>query len=396
MPLIELQRKCPMCNSQYGSVIHSFDTIYFDDCPLPLKRELVTCSECSFLFSNAEYTEEKLNEYYSSYYSGVSYNAIPITSHYLTTRKMSIVDVVLPYIDKSKNKLDVTICDIGCGSGNLLAEFYKKGFTNVLGVDTADVDSISVEGRSIPIQKEDLYNFTLNYKPEVILSTGVLEHLLHPKKALEIAYENLEQGGILYVEVPDAAKADQQSFILSTTTVEHINFFTQVQLQKLLHEIGFSVFDVRLFTTENTQKIDSIGIVASKGVKKAEFEMSTQLDAQKLKNEISSITYSIDQDLIEFVNTDRPVYIWGITPVVGTIWEHSSMSQCSIRAVVDKSEKKQGQYINGLCVQSPEILIDAPDDSAVIIGAIIREESVIEELERIGYNGKIIRNICVG
>ncbi len=92
-----------------GLIAIAIGEFYFENCSLPLKRNLVACKECEFLFSDAEYSTENMDEYYSHYYTGISYAACPTTWNYLFEREVPIVDHVISCLNKEMNVSDIAV-----------------------------------------------------------------------------------------------------------------------------------------------------------------------------------------------------------------------------------------------------------------------------------------------
>lgn len=369
------------------------NSYYFEPCALPLVRNVVACKMCEFLFSDAEYSIEDMDEYYSHYYTGISYAECPTTWNYLFERETPIADHVISCINNDVNISDLIVGDIGCGKGDLLSAFHDKGVKKLIGIEASAIDSEYMRSKPFDVIQSDICTFTTDEKLDIITCTHVLEHILDPIRALKNIYANLNEDGYVYIEVPNAGIINHQSFTICATAFEHINFFTPYQLATILKSIGFSIIDCKSIRS-NDIHFDFLGIIAGKKNIKESITIENEFDAKLFVDVVKSIPYSIDLQLKEFTDNQKPVYIWGISAVVSSLWEHSRLKDCNVAGLIDKSPDKQGLVMNSLKIEAPEVLAGLSEDSAVVIGAIFREESVVQELRAMGYKGKIVKNIC--
>ncbi|MEQ9552872.1 MAG: class I SAM-dependent methyltransferase [Coleofasciculus sp. G3-WIS-01] len=152
--------------------------------------------------------------------------------------------------DWFKNHFDPTsksICEIGCGNGNLLAKLQADGHT-VVGVEPDPV------ARSIAIQKRGLNVFdgTAESLPpeiqsrryDIVVMTHVLEHTIDPVLALHNAMLLLAPNGKLVIETPNnEALGLKWAGItwFSLRVPRHLNFFTKDSLIGICEKVGLKV-----------------------------------------------------------------------------------------------------------------------------------------------------------
>ncbi|MGK7940431.1 MAG: class I SAM-dependent methyltransferase [Crocosphaera sp.] len=144
------------------------------------------------------------------------------------------------------NKI-VDICEIGCGSGNLLSDLSQMGYS---------VFGIEPNANSLAFKKDfDVYLGTAEDIPDEILSkqfdliiiNHVLEHCLNPLTALTNAYKMLRSGGVLLCQVPN----NESKFLTSTGVTwemldipRHLNFFNSSNLTKIVEKANFKVEEI--------------------------------------------------------------------------------------------------------------------------------------------------------
>jgi 2-polyprenyl-3-methyl-5-hydroxy-6-metoxy-1,4-benzoquinol methylase len=151
----------------------------------------------------------------------------------------------------------VRVLDAGCGAGDLVALLARDGH-EAAGLDVS-VEAVeravarhpgltflrhSVEDTPWPVEGESF---------DVVVSFDVIEHLLRPRRLLEGARGALRPGGALALTTPYhgliknltlAALAFDRHFAVEG---DHIRFFTDRALRRLLSQEGFATQRVRHF-----------------------------------------------------------------------------------------------------------------------------------------------------
>lgn len=384
------KRECPNCCSQKALKLLELEGQDYDGSSLPLKRDLVECRECGFLFTDACYTEELLRNYYSNYYQGLSGKSQPYTCSHLLDRDKSITDLILSYFP-SGIVPRLTICDAGCGRGELLEEFYKYRVEALFGVEPGLFPKEDIDTRNFITINADLYDFILPCKADVIISTHVFEHLLDINRAMKNIANNLKDNGYVYIEVPNAEITGDQSVIISNYIPEHINMFTAETLSNLLMKNGFVPVNI---ITESIPSCCSniLGVFAKKSADVCSFMDEKPFKTNLIKEQFKNIHYNINDSLKRFVKTNSIVYVWGVSNVVFQLLTYSSLKNCNV-VFVDKSPEKQKKTIRGELIYSPEIIRLASENSVVVVGSYLRRESIISELKDMGYRGTLIEKL---
>jgi SAM-dependent methyltransferase len=149
------------------------------------------------------------------------------------------------------------VLDFGGGNGKLLVSFQRRGHTCHL------VD-YSLE----PLPGVEKIGDTLEDLPDgaaydLILCSHVIEHLGDPRKTVRKLAACLQQGGILYGEVPIDVWGGVD---IRYDPVTHVNFFTPHSFELLFETIGLGVLESReIGGTYSGGRVHASVVLARKG-----------------------------------------------------------------------------------------------------------------------------------
>jgi SAM-dependent methyltransferase len=101
-----------------------------------------------------------------------------------------------------------SICDIGCGSGELLLDLKDQGFSDLVGADAFIPNSMVRRG--IHIQKATPSEVEGRY--DLVMLNHSFEHIPDPLGTLEALAPRLNPGGFIMVRVPVAASPVWEEF----------------------------------------------------------------------------------------------------------------------------------------------------------------------------------------
>lgn len=139
-----------------------------------------------------------------------------------------LIEGVQKYNPKAKK-----ISEIGAGGCFILNQLKDQDFT----VQAIDPSPISVEsGKKLGIQViEEFYPcHKNNILSDLIFHYDVLEHVENPVTFLNHNHDDLEQGGIVVIAVPDCTKYIEYGDI-SMILHEHINYFDEDSLKNIVN-----------------------------------------------------------------------------------------------------------------------------------------------------------------
>ena len=208
------------------------------------------CSNCDLYITGNSETElkAKLKENYEeSQWVGRDHYEIMLQSNYTDIESLgkkrqwtSQYAYCMSFL-KNKKKL----LEVGTGAGQALCWFEETGFS-VTGIepDKRSVELINHKlrhGHCIAGFAEDIQ---LHEKFDVIWMSHVLEHLIRPDLFLQRSKNNLENDGIIFIEVPNCGNKE----VLYSSIHEPSTFhFSKDALQKLGEKSGYEVVQCDFF-----------------------------------------------------------------------------------------------------------------------------------------------------
>jgi 2-polyprenyl-3-methyl-5-hydroxy-6-metoxy-1,4-benzoquinol methylase len=145
-----------------------------------------------------------------------------------------------------------TVLDIGCGNGFVANKLAELGH-NVTGFD-ASPDGIAVARAAYPnvtFRVASVYDQNLpemEAPADCVVSLEVIEHLLYPRKLLELAHSVLKPGGTLIVSTPYHGYLKNLALSVANGWDRHfgvdwdgghVKFFSPTTLRSMAARVGF-------------------------------------------------------------------------------------------------------------------------------------------------------------
>ena len=141
------------------------------------------------------------------------------------------------------------VLDIGCGRGELLEVFKRRGW-DVVGVEPGENAANLARSKGITVVEDVLTPDLLKQlgQFDVILLDHVLEHLAHPEQMVKMIHNLLVENGCFYCQVPNDFNQLQDVAVrihdLPTwwiTVPDHLNYFSIESLSGFIAGQGFEI-----------------------------------------------------------------------------------------------------------------------------------------------------------
>jgi SAM-dependent methyltransferase len=208
---------------------------------------LLKCASCTFIWDPTP-NENPLLQYDKSYF--INQNPKGGYANYfagMQVNKRTFSQRLKKIKDRMGNK--GKLLDVGCALGDCLLEAKKLGWKDILGVDPSTYAITQARKRGIKSIKGTLDNAKLkNNSQDVILYQDVIEHLGQPLIELKNVYRILKPQGLFFLVTPDIGSSLAK--LLKSNWYhykpgEHIAYFSEKTIAKLLKKVGFKAITVQ-------------------------------------------------------------------------------------------------------------------------------------------------------
>jgi len=220
---------------------HDFETLSEKD-RYGLYAPAVICVDCGLVQTNPRMSQEAYQQFYEIEYSKL-YRGVdnPHDYHFdkLYNRGRSIYSYIAQSLGTQLNQS--RILEVGCSSGGILQYLKEKG-NQVCGCDlNPETVGFGRDRYGLELQVGTVYDVILSWKPDVVIYSHTLEHILNPLEELEEVRSIMAEDAILYIELPGIKYIFKQyDFdLLSYLQNAHAYYFTLTTLKNLLRKAGF-------------------------------------------------------------------------------------------------------------------------------------------------------------
>lgn len=237
MKTIQTTMKCKNCGSTNNSVIR--DTLRYD-----IKRDVLSCNECSLVFLDAP--KEETEDFYESKTYRKKYGP-DLTREF---NPQEVFDTYLPAQEKIIKEIEhilhpkMNVLDVGCSTGHFLTALKDRVGTRVgfeLSKNETDFirKSLDFKVYDTPIETTEVSEGPF----DLITCLQVLEHIDEPRPFLEAVVRNLKPEGYLFIEVPNindilVGTYKNEEYMKFFFHEPHISYFSATTLLDLLGRVG--------------------------------------------------------------------------------------------------------------------------------------------------------------
>ncbi len=248
--------KCVICGSS------NFDLLAEKD-RYGLRVSTVICKECGLVQTNPRMTQKSYNDFYDSNYRGL-YSGHKSVSEEFFNNQIARGKSIINYIEKKTGEVleNKFVLEIGSGAGGILKPFKDKN-NQVLGLDLGSEYIKFGQNKGITLKIGTLRELDkIKKKPDLVIYSHVLEHILNPYEELKILKRNLKRNSLVYIEVPgikNLTKSYDQDFLRYLQNA-HVYHFSLMTLGNLAKRTGYDL----ICGDENIRAIFKIGKVNNK------------------------------------------------------------------------------------------------------------------------------------
>jgi SAM-dependent methyltransferase len=140
------------------------------------------------------------------------------------------------------------ILDVGCGSGDLLAFLWEKGFSQLYGVDPHIIESFDSNGWKL--YKGEIFELSGNF--DLIMMHHSFEHMRSPLRVLKSANRLLNYKKHLVIRIPIVATAWERYGVnwVQLDPPRHFFLYTIKSIEILANMSGFEITEVEFDSTD--------------------------------------------------------------------------------------------------------------------------------------------------
>ena len=356
-------RPCPICGSTAQRLL--FQQRFGGDLAGSLLSgyDVVACTGCGFCYADGLPPQVAFDTYYA--------NMSKYEHAHEEGREGGFEQQRFPtaaaFIRSAVSDPHVTVLDIGCSNGGLLAALSAQGFDHLLGMDPSpECRDAARRHHGLRVLRGTLSAPAAGVgSPDLVLLSAVLEHVRDLRQALQQVRRLLVPNGLLYVEVPDATRfgsapdAPFQEF-----SVEHVNYFSRCSLRNLLASAGFDELASETITTIQGENAKADVIMAVFRCGDLHLPHRITVDAQTERALIAytsasaTLEAAIHAALDPIVASGQPILVWGVGTHTQRLLAEGPLGEAVVVAFVDSNPRYQGKQLDGLPVLAPTSLTE--------------------------------------
>lgn len=394
-----IQRICPICQSPFAEYLHRQEFVLPSGYGLPSGYDLVSCNKCGLVYADTLATQDDYHQYYEllSKYESSELSTGSGVAKYDGERLRDFAKMISEYFpDRS-----MAILDVGCANGGLLLELRKLGYANLMGLDISAVCVQNVRQQGIPAVQGTITSQKAkldHVKPlsfELIILTGVLEHIYALDRAAEFISHNLKEQGHVFLRVPDAAKYSVNYTVpFYYFDIEHINHFSHNDLENLFRSYGFETVvcgEVEFIVSAGQCYPDIYAIL-----KKSNQSVKTRINySDKIKASTLNYLNKSRQDdyaqahIKRFYESQEEIVIWGAGMNIYRLLAASLLDHCNILAFIDNDTHKQGRKLSGKPIVAAEFVKGY--DGVIVLSSVFHNDQLERQLRDLGCLNTIVK-----
>jgi len=394
LSMAEQKRSCPVCGES-----ERFDLVVEQRFVIPTKNgvysgyDVVVCARCGFGFARNPPAQSFFDAYYHMLAKkGEMLDASAAFAESPTTiaRNAHSYKNIVPHVRPESRVLEV-----GCYTGYLLS-LIEGGVpgVHVVGLDpSAFAAQVGRTRRGIDIRVGSIFDDVISEPCDVVVVIHVLEHVVDLRAFLGRLRGFLVADGVLYLEVPDAARfsllpnsrdpAGGRTEPYLEFNFEHINYFTRTSLTNLMRSNGFEPLVVE-------QQDSTLPVIAStwtlQRLEKAEDSLA---ELRRYAADCGAATEPAAARIRRLVASGVEFAVWGAGPHTQRFLATGDLDPARVRFFIDSNPDFRDAELAGRPVCLPEILNDNRD-LPILISSYRFEEEIAANIRARGWMNRLI------
>ena len=344
---------------------------------------MVYCEKCGFCYADTLATLEDYDNYYNNY----NYYSISNVDNSLNNLSK---DSIKEIFNNNFNKED-RILDVGFGKAELLLNLHQEGFYKIYGVDPSIESVENAKKHGIKAYVGSIYRLqeVIDEKMDVIILTGVLEHLLKPALALKCISKCIKEGGHLVIGVPNCENLNFDNTPVSNNfNQEHINYFSKLSLCNMMSKNGFNA--VKIIDDKNYVDIFAIFKYSSVSKDDIKLDTVTRASIENYLHRQEKETEQYNKKLKPYIDENNQILVWGTGAFTMNLLLNSDLQKCNIAAFIDNNPLKYGSELYNKQIVSPKDINKFAQAKAIVICCFKDAESIKHQIQEMNCSKEII------
>lgn len=391
-----MKRDCEICGSNKKEIIYNQRFVAPSKNQFHSGYSVVICKTCGFVFADRIPAKNRIREYYramakKSFYLHTNINSEKENE---TSYKMEMSQrfvKTLQNITFFARKKD-SVLDVGCYTGELMFLLKKRGYRHLTGIDPSPTAvKIAQKKYGLDILESNMYDGKIAEKYQVVLLTHVLEHIPDLRNFMNCVGKNIQVGGMVYIESPDA-----DNFFISDSgrylpehrepyqqfSMEHVNFFTKLSLFNLMTSLGYQLKFLQ-------SQVSVVATIASWWQKATPLvDDQTSFNIKNYLANSARLLLSVEKH-IKKLSKEGKLYVWGAGGYTQKMLAQTSMRKLSIVAFIDSNPDYHGGMLNGKKIVAPEKIKSMPI-YPILISTNAYQKKIIKQIKTMGLKNKIL------
>jgi len=216
-------------------------------------RKIIVCETCGHFYSTHQMN---LSAFYSGEYNNSTYQSAdgmrqsfnriigldPIKSD--NTARCNRIESFLRQRNTERKASSYKVLDVGSGLGVFPYVMAQRGYSvTALDPDPRAIEQIRSHAK-VPCLCSEFSEVTSPVDFDLITFNKVLEHVEDPVAMLRKAVGFLNNGGVVYVELPDGELAQDEGGGREEFFIDHLHVFSFASIALLAHRAGFAAIQI--------------------------------------------------------------------------------------------------------------------------------------------------------
>jgi len=355
-----VERSCFLCNGKVEVLDRT--TWSLPNLP-PTELGFGLCIECGLVLQSPSMSPDRM----SAWYRDQAVYTNPGRAGQPHPRKVRGTTRLLRSVEHSLGRPAESVFQVGCSDGYALSRFREAGATEVVGLDPSPASAaVARERYQLDVRVGTIEELAELPRCELWLLTHVLEHLFDPLAVLKRARS--AKPDWLVVEVPLFERPDELP--PGYLSFEHLNYFTEDSLVRLLARAGFEVLSLDKQYADDIYPV--VAVVARAGESSASEAMPgerkrARLCLDRTLERERTAWARIDQLLADQIGEPQRLFLWG-----GGVFASQLLANTRLEAlhpltgILDSSDQRWGSSLGEHRVLQPASAELGPGDCVVI------------------------------